>query len=89
MESDEFPTLKGEPGVLDYCHKNGVRGVGKHTVHTAVIERKLIPHQIGGANWFSIRDIESWLRSFRQTGPTRFVGANVGRAPESPAAVAE
>lgn len=83
MDPDEVPTIKGNKGILDYCHELGAVGVTAWCVRMAVERRSIWPHQMANQNWFSRAEVHRWLKSLQQPEPTRYVGANTGRNPNS------
>lgn len=56
--------------------------VTRRSVKWAVIEREIVPLQISGKNWFSVRDGLNWIESRRQptTTPRRDYAAEVAAA---------
>ncbi len=87
-DPDDMPTIRGNDGVVEYCHSIGALGVTPWAVKMALSakRRKLVPHLHGNQNWFSVNAIHAWLDSMRQREPARYVGANTGKRPEDGAA---
>ena len=84
-DPDDMPTLRGNAGVLHYCHELGAVGITAWRVKTAVIDRELTPHRCGNQNWFSRNAVHRWIDSLVQPEPSRFVGVHAGRAPNDAA----
>jgi hypothetical protein len=53
--------------------------VTRRSVKWAVIDRRIVPTQISGKNWFSVRDGLDWIKSCKQPETTKFIGANANR----------
>lgn len=79
-DPDDMPTLRGNDGVLTYCHQLGAVGITPWRVKTAVIEREIVPHRIGNQNWFSRNAVHRWIDSLVQPEASRFVGVHAGRS---------
>lgn len=85
-DPDDVPTLRGNDGILSYCHELGAVGVTPWRVKRAVIDREISPHQIGRQNWFSRNAVHRWLDSLVAPEPRIFMGVHAGRAANDPAA---
>jgi hypothetical protein len=82
MDLDNVPTIRGNEGVLAYCHELGAVGIKPWRVRMAVTDREIVPHLIGSQNWFSRNAVHKWLDSLQQPEPSRFVGVNADRNPK-------
>jgi len=82
MDPDTVPTIKGNEGILAYCHELGALGITPWRVKMAVLDREIRPHLCGNQNWFSRSAIHNWLDSLQQPEPKRYVGVNTGKSPK-------
>ncbi|MEZ0354092.1 hypothetical protein [Mycobacterium sp. pR1184] len=57
--------------------------VTRRSIKHAVLNREIVPTQISGKNWFSVRDGLDWIESRKRPEPTKFIGVNAGRVPIS------
>jgi hypothetical protein len=70
MHADEVPRYKGDEGIVQGSRDLGMPdgAVTVRMAHVAVMRREIQPTRIGHANWFSLRDIQEWLRSRKLAG---------------------
>jgi hypothetical protein len=81
--NDDDPVLN-EQQLFEYLrYERNLISVTRRSVKHAVIDREIVPTRIGNKNWFSKRDGDDWIKSRKQPKPTRFVGVNAHRAPET------
>lgn len=87
MKHDD-PVLN-EQELFEYLrHERGLVCVTRWAIKQAVMNREIVPTRIGNKNWFSRQDGDDWLKSRKQSEPTRFVGANANRRAAGSAAAA-
>jgi hypothetical protein len=88
VNNDDDPVLT-EQQLFEYLSfERNLVSVTRRSIKWAVINREIVPTRIGNKNWFSRRDGDDWIKSRKQPKPTRFVGVNTGRTPESASAPA-
>ena len=78
-----------EQELFEWLHDDLGIPVTRRTIKYAVSAREIVPTRLGNGNYFSKRDGLDWIKSRKQPTPNRYVGANLNRAPQSPAAVGE
>ena len=84
--NDDDPVLT-EQQLFEYLrYERNLISVTRHSIKWAVIDREILPTRIGNKNWFSKRDGDDWIKSRKQPKPTRYVGINANRAPNSQSA---
>lgn len=87
MDDLDKPVLNEQALWAYLFHDEGLTSVTRRSIKQAVIRREIVPTRIGCSNYFSKRDGLDWVKSRKQSVPTRFVGANAGRRPKASAAV--
>lgn len=86
MDEDEKPTMT-EQELWEWMHHDEGIPVTRRAIKHAVIDREIVPTCYkGNGNFFSKKDGWDWIRSRKRPAPTRFVGANTARGPETHAA---